>query len=100
MGNHRTLLPWKKSDPGLTDALGNLVDFVLMPGQAHDLRARDITPVLPPKSNSRFPAEFDTETYKWRHLVENYFGKQRYSHAVMQNRPKFHRLHFNSSNHD
>ena len=89
----------------LTDALGNLVDFCLMPGQAHDLRetrsllqnlsaghlladrafdadwlrsdllARGITPVIPPKSNRKFPAEFDKETYKWRHLVENYFGK-------------------------
>ena len=89
----------------LTDALGNLVDFCLMPGQAHDLREtgalirglsaghlladrafdadwlrndlldRGITPVIPPKSNRKFPAEFDKETYKWRHLIENYFGK-------------------------
>ena len=76
-----------------------------MAGQAHDLRAvpdlieglcadhlladrafdadwlrfaldeQDITPVIPPKSNRRFPAKFDKETYKWRHLIENYFGK-------------------------
>ena len=89
----------------LTDALGNLVDFCLMPGQAHDLREtdrlirdlsagqlladrafdadwrrnalldRDIIPVIPPKSNRKFPAEFDKETYKWRHLIENYFGR-------------------------
>lgn len=88
-----------------TDSLGNLVDFRLMPGQAHDLRTvpdligglcadhlladcafdadwlrsaldeQDITPVIPPKSNRRFPAKFDKETYKWRHLIENYFGK-------------------------
>ena len=32
-------------------------------------------PVIPPKSNRRFPAEFDRHTYKWRHLVENFFGK-------------------------
>ncbi|WP_417267638.1 transposase [Celeribacter baekdonensis] len=73
----------------LTDALGNLIDFRLMPGQAHDLRAvpdlidglsadhmladrafdadwlraelakNGITPVIPPKSNRRFPATFD-----------------------------------------
>lgn len=78
----------------LTDALGNLVDFRLLPGQAHDLRGvpaliddlaadhlladcafdadwlrttlakRSITPVIPPKSNRRFPAEFDKKTYK------------------------------------
>jgi len=89
----------------LADALGNLTDFRLLPGQAHDLRGtaalidgltcgqfladrafdanwlRDlltdigIEPVIPPKSNRRFPAEFDRDTYKWRHLIENFFGK-------------------------
>ena len=89
----------------LTDALGNLVDFRLMPGQAHDLRetaesidglscglfladrAFDanwlraslqnsaITAVIPPKSNRKFPPEFDRHSYKWRHLIENYFQK-------------------------
>ena len=89
----------------LTDALGNLIDFRLLPGHAHDLRGtaalieglsavhlladrafdanwlRDmltgagITAVIPPKSNRRFPAEFDRDTYKWRHLIENFFGK-------------------------
>ena len=96
----------------LTDALGNLVDFCLMPGQAHDLRETDalisglsagylladrafdadwlrngllergITPVIPPKSNRRFPAEFDKETYKWRHLIENYFGKLKENRGI------------------
>ncbi|MGM0743572.1 MAG: IS5 family transposase [Pseudomonadota bacterium] len=96
----------------LTDSLGNLVDFRLMPGQAHDLRAvpdliedlcadhlladrafdadwlrsalddREITPVIPPKSNRRFPATFDKETYKWRHLIENYFGKLKENRAI------------------
>ena len=96
----------------LTDALGNLVDFCLMPGQAHDLREtgtlirdlsagqlladrafdadwlrndlqdRGITPVIPPKSNRRFPAEFDKETYKWRHLIENYFGKLKENRGI------------------
>jgi transposase len=89
----------------LTDALGQLIDFRLLPGQAHDLRGtaelidglsvghlladrafdanwlRDmladagIKAVIPPKSNRRFPAEFDRDTYKWRHLIENFFGK-------------------------
>lgn len=96
----------------LTDALGNLVDFRLMPGQAHDLRCvpdlikdlnaehlladrafdadwlrlelaeNDITPVIPPKSNRRFPASFDKETYKWRHLIENYFGKLKENRGI------------------
>ncbi len=89
----------------LADALGNLIDFRLLPGHAHDLRGtaaltcgltcgqfladrafdanwlRDaltgagIEPVIPPKSNRRLPAEFDRDTYKWRHLIENFFGK-------------------------
>lgn len=89
----------------LTDALGNLIDFRLLPGQAHDLRGTadlieglacgklladrafdanwlrealteaSIEAVIPPKSNRRFPAEFDRHTYKWRHLIENFFGK-------------------------
>jgi transposase len=89
----------------LTDALGNLIDFRLLPGQAHDLRgtaalidglscrhlladrafdanwlrealsAAKIKAVIPPKSNRRFPAEFDKETCKWRHLIENFFQK-------------------------
>ena len=76
-----------------------------MPGQAHDLREtallikdlqcgaflgdrafdanwlrqmlenKGITPVIPPKSNRKFPADFDKHTYKARHLVENYFQK-------------------------
>ena len=89
----------------LTDALGNLIDFRLLPGQAHDLRgtaalidglscgqlladrafdanwlrealsAAKIEAVIPPKSNRRFPAEFDKETYKWRQPIENFFQK-------------------------
>lgn len=88
----------------LADALGNLIDFRLLPGQAHDLRstavlikgltcgqfladrafdanwlrealtAAGIEMVIPTKSNRRFPAEFDRDTYKWLHLIENFFG--------------------------
>ena len=96
----------------LTDAPGNLVDFRLMPGQAHDLRETDalirglsaghlladrafdadwlrtdltergIIPVIPPKSNRKFPATFDKETYKWQHLIENYFGKLKENRGI------------------
>ena len=34
-----------------------------------------IEDVIPPKSNRRFPADFDRDTYKWRHLIENFFAK-------------------------
>ena len=109
----------------LTDALGNLIDFRLMPGQAHDLRETatlirglsaghllapsrglkanhcratdrafdadwlrtdlkdsNIIPVMPPKSNRKFPADFDKEIYKWRHLIENYFGKLKENRGI------------------
>ncbi len=89
----------------LADAPGNLIDFRLLPGHAHDLRGtaaliegltcgqllaarafdadwlRDalssagIEPVIPPQSSRRCPAELDREAYKWRHLIENFFGK-------------------------
>ena len=87
----------------MVDALGNLVDFVLLPGQRHDLigvaplldgvefealiadRAYDsnalrdelaergAVAVIPPKSNRIEAIEYDVEMYKWRHLVENFF---------------------------
>lgn len=89
----------------LTDALGNLADFCLLPGQAHDLRGvpelieglqadhmladrafdaewllaslseHDIAAVIPPRNNRKQPAAYDEEMYKWRHLVENFFQK-------------------------
>ena len=85
--------------------MGNLIDFRLFPGQAHDLRgtvalieglpcgqlladrafdaiwfrvalsATKIEAVLPPKSIRLFPAEFDKETCKLRHLIENFSQK-------------------------
>lgn len=89
----------------LVDALGNLVRFVLMPGQRNDimgvrplidgvsfeallgdkafdadwlrleLDARGALCVIPPRKNRKQLIEIDTEMYKWRHLVENYFAK-------------------------
>ena len=89
----------------LVDALGTLVRFVLLPGQRHDsvgvapliegvsfdallgdkafdadwLRAelddRGAAAVIPPRSNRKVMIDYDTEMYRWRHLVENYFAK-------------------------
>ena len=39
------------------------------------LTAHDIALVIPPRSNRNDPADYDDEMYKWRHLVENFFGK-------------------------
>ena len=89
----------------LTDALGNLVGFKLMPGQrgettgvaeliegfsfdaflgdkAYDadwlrdlLKERGIEAVIPARKGRLSPATHDAEKYKWRHLIENFFGK-------------------------
>ena len=40
-----------------------------------ELTKAGIEAVIPPKSNRRFPAEFDRDTYQWQHLIENFFGK-------------------------
>jgi transposase len=89
----------------LVDALGNLVGFVLRPGQRHDtvgvppliegiafgallgdkafdadwLRAelddRGAAAVIPPKANRKARLDYDKAMYRWRHLIENYFAK-------------------------
>ena len=89
----------------LVDALGNLVRFVLLPGQRHDsvaaapllegleiaaligdkafdndwfraaLDERGAVAVIPPKSDRRRAIACDFAMYGWRHLVENFFCK-------------------------
>ena len=96
----------------LVDALGTLVRFVLLPGQRHDsvgvapliegvsfdallgdkafdadwLRAelddRGAAAVIPPRSNRKVMIDYDTEMYRWRHLVENYFAKIKQFRAI------------------
>ncbi|MEI4234520.1 hypothetical protein [Roseovarius sp. D22-M7] len=41
---------------------------------ANWLRGALIEAVIPPKSNRRFPAGFDSDTCKWRHLVKTFLG--------------------------
>lgn len=87
----------------LVDALGNLIRFVLLPGQRHDsigvepliggldfealigdkafdnnrlratLNERGAIAVIPSKADRVKPIPHDAEMYKWRHLVENFF---------------------------
>jgi transposase len=89
----------------LTDALGNLVRFVLMPGQRYDtvgveplirevefggliadkafdtnwtiaeLKRRGAKAVISQHPRRATPLDIDKDVYKWRHLVENFFGK-------------------------
>ena len=89
----------------LVDALGNLVRFILLPGQRHDsvgvapmlcgialdaligdkafdsdwlraeLNERGTLAVIPPNASRAGKIPYDREMYKWRHLVENFFQK-------------------------
>src|SRR5829696_1790639 len=89
----------------LTDALGNLVRFVLLPGQRFDtvgvpplieglafggliadmafdsnaiiadLNQRGAKAVIAQHPRRASPLPIDTDLYKWRHLIENFFGK-------------------------
>jgi transposase len=89
----------------LTDALGNLVRFVLLPGQRFDtvgvapliegvefgallgdkafdsndiiadLNQRGAKVVISQHPRRAIPLMIDAEMYKWRHLIENFFCK-------------------------
>jgi transposase len=89
----------------LVDALGQLVRFVLLPGQRHDsigveplitgldfdaliadkafdnnwlratLNERGNLAVIPSKADRAGRIPHDVEIYKWRHLIENFFCK-------------------------
>ena len=94
------------------DALGNLVRFVLLPGQRHDtvgvaplitglafgallgdkafdadwlrreLDSRGAAAVIPPKSNRTTALAYDKDMYRWRHLIENCFAKLKEFRAI------------------
>ena len=89
----------------LTDALGNLVRFVLLPGQRYgtigvaplikgiefdgliadkafdanwiiaELKERGAKIVISQRPQRVAPLAIDLDVYKWRHLIENFFGK-------------------------
>lgn len=62
----------------------------LLADKAYDADERVINPllaagktfVIPPKSNRKSPRPFDTEAYKARHLVENFYCKLKQFRAI------------------
>src|SRR4249920_1030768 len=96
----------------LVDALGNPVELMLTPGQAHDLACaeplidsvdpgalladkaydadpliytltqRKITPVIPPKANRKIQRACDYALYCERNLVERFFNKLKHFRAI------------------
>src|ERR1700687_2070106 len=96
----------------LVDALGNPVELMLTPGQAHDLACaeplidnadpdaligdkaydadslidtlaqRGITPVIPPKENRKVPRACDFALYCERNLIERFFNQLKHFRAI------------------
>jgi transposase len=92
--------------------LGNPVELMLTPGQAHDLACaeplidsadpqaligdkaydadalidtlnrRRITPVIPPKANRKTQRDCDFALYRERNLVERFFNKLKHFRAI------------------
>lgn len=46
------------------------------------LKAQDIEPVIPSKSNRTEPIDYDKHLYKARHLIENFFAKLKQYRAI------------------
>ena len=46
------------------------------------LKAAGKSAVIPPKANRRLPSDFDRDTYKARHLIENFFAKIKQFRAI------------------
>ena len=96
----------------LVDALGNPVELILTPGQAHDLTCaealleganpgallgdkvyhgelsigtlvqRGITPVIPPKANRKVARACDFALYCERNLIQRFFNKLEHFRAI------------------
>jgi transposase len=47
-----------------------------------ELDTRGAAAVIPPKANRKAHFEFDREIYRWRHLIENLFGKLKEFRAI------------------
>jgi transposase len=71
------LLPEMAADALLADKAFDADKRVIEP-----LLARGKSVVIPPKSTRKVQREFDKETYKARHLIENFFCKLKQYRAI------------------
>ena len=71
------LLPQMAADTLLADKAFDADERVIEP-----LLAAGKTAVIPPKSNRKIQRDYDKETYKARHLIENFFCKLKQFRAI------------------
>jgi transposase len=71
------LLPQVRADIIIADKAYDADERVLLP-----LAAAGKAAVIPPKSNRKVQREYDTELYKARHLIENFFAKLKQYRAI------------------
>ncbi len=71
------LLPQMAADTLLADKAFDADKRVIEP-----LLAAGKTAVIPPKSNRKIQRDYDKETYKARHLIENFFCKLKQFRAI------------------
>jgi transposase len=71
------LLPQMEADTLLGDKAFDADERVIEP-----LLAAGKTVVIPPRSNRKIKRYFDTEMYKARHLIENFFCKLKQYRAI------------------
>ena len=75
---------------GADHLLASMQANLLIADKAFDADARVIerlaaagkAAVIPPKANRRVPRSFDKDTYKARHLIENFFAKLKQFRAI------------------
>ncbi len=85
------LMPGRACDPGGSDVLlDGIKAGIVIAGKGYDahervidrLKAAEIEPVVPSKSNRKEPREYDKALYKSRHLIELFFEKLKQYRAV------------------
>jgi transposase len=92
LGNPFNLMLTPGQDHDLTGAeplLANADPSALIGDKAYDadrlidtLKARAITPVIPPKANRKAPRACDFALYRERNLVERFFNKIKHFRAI------------------
>jgi transposase len=71
------LLPGLEADALLADKAYDAEERVIGP-----LQQAGTVPVIPSRANRKTPREYDTDLYKARHLIENFFAKLKQFRAV------------------